>query len=813
MVCLIFSLLTRALPAGQTLGFLLIFLMPLQTLYGQNNALRGKVLYLSSGKTPAVGVEISGTIKQGEQANTVYTTDLGTYHLVFPKAGEGQRVNLVIGDRDAGNTQLELVNEKEVDGCRIPANPTEEFEIIVAKKGYRDLVAQKYYRIIRTSADLVLTQTKQELDQLFQQQEKDYEQISSMSAKIKKLKQENDSLAIYREAYRIATINKDDASARVLRYLQLLDEGKSIQEAREALSINKAAKDMGRGIGFFHAGMEELETRASASASIFDYQDAIACYDTLISYSEKLGLDPLRIADQYFQKGKYLYLDGKFNAALEFFEKTLVFQRQTLADADTQIILTTEAKGNALFQLGRYDESLHCHQEVLSIRKNKYQSDDIRLAPSYNNIGNVLQALGEYEQALNSHQKCVDLREKDPATNRLDLANSYSNYSITLYFSGKLTEAIHNQQKAINIREELLKATDPDLALSYQNLSNFYSQLGQYEQALSLQQKAIQIQEKNLNPNHPGLVADYGNLGSIYSSLNQHEQAITFARKAALIQEEIDPLHPKMAITYGKLGVVYRDAGQYENALTFQRKAIDLKKSLFGFDHPRLLTTYSNIGHTHNLMGQYELALEYFWKAKHLFEENLDTTHYNLGILYSYITDTLIKLKEFDKAKKSLKKCKAILSLSFPSDHPYFSRINSGWSEIYEKEGIDHFDNGNYQAAVAAFDTVIAKNGVHFDASDSVFCYLGLSHLHLSNFSEAGNCFEKAEQYAPDAFHPHRNWAIYYALQNQSDQAYSHLQQAFDLGYTRLEWLETDPLLKNLRKNKGFRNLEKKRKR
>ncbi|NNF33455.1 MAG: hypothetical protein HKN68_05070, partial [Saprospiraceae bacterium] len=183
-------------------AFLIICFFLNSPLFSQNNnTLRGKMLFLSSGKTPAQGVTISGIIKEVENTNSVYTTDDGSYVLIFPKAREGHRVNLTIGEEDQHGKQIEVVNEKEVEICRIRADYKEEFEIIVCPKGSRDLAAQKYYNIIKTSSDIALAQLKNEMDELLQKQEKDYKLITEYGNRIATLEQQTDSLVIYREAF------------------------------------------------------------------------------------------------------------------------------------------------------------------------------------------------------------------------------------------------------------------------------------------------------------------------------------------------------------------------------------------------------------------------------------------------------------------------------------------------------------------------------------------------------------------------------------------------------------------------------------
>jgi len=45
---------------------------------------------------------------------------------------------------------------------------------------------------------------------------------------------------------------------------------------------------------------------------------------------------------------------------------------------------------------------------------------------------------------------------------------------------------------------------------------------------------------------------------------------------------------------------------------------------------------------------------------------------------------------------------------------------------------------------------------------------------------------------------------MYYALQNDTNNALTNLQKAIDLGFDDLEWLKTDDSMDGLRNEKGF---------
>ena len=53
----------------------------------------------------------------------------------------------------------------------------------------------------------------------------------------------------------------------------------------------------------------------------------------------------------------------------------------------------------------------------------------------------------------------------------------------------------------------------------------------------------------------------------------------------------------------------------------------------------------------------------------------------------------------------------------------------------------------------------------------------------------------------------YRNWACYYASENEIERAIENLQKAIDLGYDDLEWIEEEETLNNLRDEDRYQQL------
>ncbi|NNF36353.1 MAG: tetratricopeptide repeat protein [Saprospiraceae bacterium] len=789
------------------LGFFLGF--SFLSISGQsNNTLRGKMLYLSSGKKPAVGVKLSGKIKNLESANIVYTTDDGSYVLVFPHERDGNLVILDIGKDDQGGNLLEVVNTKEIEVCRIPADPLEEFEIIVCKKGSRDLVAQKYYNIIKASSDEAISIIKQEMDELLTLKEKDYKKITSLSQRIIQMEEQADSLKIYREAFQIASINKDNASSRILKYLTLLDEGNSIQESREALDLKSASSELSMGMNNFNNALKELKTRANASLSIFDFNDAITCYDTIITYSEKMGLDPLTLSDQY-NKTADIHVDaGLYQKALDYQQKSIsilesISQLEPILFANSYNDL-----GKTHFKLNQFQQAMDIHNKALDILNGDVGKYPGELAQTYNHIGNAFIGLGNYDQALDYHMLAFKVHEEYPDLKDQYLSETYVNLGTTYLFIGRFSEARAMLEKAISVQEKIMSKQDPKLAVSYNYLGFSLASMGSYESALTFQLKAIGIQENSLGLNHPELATTYTVVGSTFDKLQDFDQSIEYLLKAMSINEKVlspeslelataynnismsyqhnrehdiayeyqkkaikiqekrlGKKHPELSISYNNLGLIYQSLGDYESTLKYQKKGINILEGAPETNISSLGNSYFNIGSTYDLLDRPAKALDYYLKAGKMMESNKDLDRNSLAWLFNAMANLYAYSKIYDQGKALFYFNKSI-DIYKESDHPNKENVSAN---LYRFKAGNAFMLKNYEEALKEHLAI-----VEIDEKRADWTNIGLCYYYSSMYPEAIEAYIKSAAFTPEikSSYFYNNIGMAYAKNGKFEDAF-----------------------------------------
>ncbi|MEM7371812.1 MAG: tetratricopeptide repeat protein [Bacteroidota bacterium] len=657
-----------------------------------NNSLRGKILFLSSGKQAAKGVKISGRINELEHANAVYTSSSqGEFELTFPTARDGFAVELQIGETDQEGNEIEVVNERAVEACQIPAQVTDEFTIIVAIKGSRDAVALRYYNIFNISIQDALQHAEQEWARLVADPDKDYQKIQELSAWIDKTKKQQDSVALYKEAYRIASINKDFASDRILKYLKLLDEGKQIQEALKVLQPHEAMQEGRAGINRFNAAIEELDIRASGLHTIFHYQEALSSYDSILSLMDEMDLNRMRFVEYYKKANNVLNDDGKYKGALVYQNKALDIQKKHLNAGDREIAASYANLGNTYRKLGKFKQALQLQKRSQDSLEKILDPKHLVLAASYNNICLTYLALGKRDSALIFTQKAVQIGKEKLDSLDLDLASYYSNMGLVYKENNQFQEAIVYYQKALSIRSKILSSNDPDLANAYNSLALAYQGLRNHRQAIVLFRKALSIRETTLHPKHPDLANSYNNIASTHQYLRENKETLFYLHKAIdILREILDPLHPDLATVYNNYALALQDKGDYQQALHYHQDAIAIRESVLDSLHPDLATSFHNIANTLQALNQFPEALSFRWKAIHMREQIFHKNHPKVAASYGGLGNTFEVSGEPDSAIKY--KIKAVhIFESQPTPHPdlamYYGNLGNAYESLeqYEK--------------------------------------------------------------------------------------------------------------------------------
>ena len=129
--------------------------------------------------------------------------------------------------------------------------------------------------------------------------------------------------------------------------------------------------------------------------------------------------------------------------------------------------------------------------------------------------------------------------------------------------------------------------------------------------------------------------------------------------------------------------------------------------------------------------------------------------------------------------------------------------INDG--NAFNSRGLCHYYLKNYEQAISDY-----QNAFLYDSTLKQTSYLnnlGTAYVKKKDYLIAKENFDFFEKLDPKNGRVYRNWAMYYALQNNKPLALENLQKAISLGYKDLKWIETDDSLESIRGEKGYKDI------
>ncbi|CAF4481408.1 unnamed protein product, partial [Rotaria sp. Silwood2] len=129
----------------------------------------------------------------------------------------------------------------------------------------------------------------------------------------------------------------------------------------------------------------------------------------------------------YHNLGLFKSDQGKYNEAVQFYQKALVLEEKTLLPNHPDLAYSYNNIGNVYDKMGEYSKALSSYERSLEIRKIALPPNHPDLAMSYGNIGNVYDEMGEYSKALSSYERSLEIRKIALPPNHPDLASSYGN--------------------------------------------------------------------------------------------------------------------------------------------------------------------------------------------------------------------------------------------------------------------------------------------------------------------------------------------------------------------------------------------------
>jgi tetratricopeptide (TPR) repeat protein len=208
--------------------------------------------------------------------------------------------------------------------------------------------------------------------------------------------------------------------------------------------------------------------------------------------------------------------------------------------------------GSCYFQLGSvaynkddYESSLEWYNKLLKIDLETLEEDHPNIASTHNNMAEVYRKKDENERALESYNKALIIYQRVYGVNHFNVATCLNNMGIVYKNEKKYNEALQCYEKSLEIREMCLPPNHPDLSSSHGNIGNLQHMLGNHNLALEHLHESLKIYSKSLPSQHPRIAMTLANIGLVYEEKNDFGDALSYYEKSARIYHYLfTSIHP-----------------------------------------------------------------------------------------------------------------------------------------------------------------------------------------------------------------------------------------------------------------------------
>ena len=303
--------------------------------------------------------------------------------------------------------------------------------------------------------------------------------------------------------------------------------------------------------------------------------------------------------------------------------------------------------------------------------------------------------------------------------------------------------------RALGIRTEQLGEDDPSTLAIIDDIGWLRCSQGQYEQSESLLSKAYEGRRQILGDEHPDTIESLSNLGAQYMIQAQFQKGMKLSEKAFEMASRIlGDKHPVTLHSRTAIALEYNIAAEFNAARLLASEGFDISRRILGDEHkttldmlnqfvwaslemdhieksrilaPEALAISQRVfGEEHlttmtamNNLGQLYLMQGKLDKAELLLTRSVELSERILGKFHGYRALMLIRLTrlhgkrgQYEKKLELLIQALGISRQTHGPYHPVTGYIENLLVQRKRKlidDGIEYFNAGNYQEALATF--------------------------------------------------------------------------------------------------------------
>jgi len=457
------------------------------------------------------------------------------------------------------------------------------------------------------------------------------------------------------------------------------------------------------------------------------YADAATAYEKLVTNENYIGeFSAARISELHHQAGISYYHTGKFEKAVENFEKVLALNEEL--NNENNVALTFNNLGMVYHAWKQYEKAIKYYLqsiEILNSLNNKTETVTV-----LNNIGIIYNEMDNQPKAIEYFNKALEIdRALDIPVN---VAKDLNNIGLAYKTDQQYETAIGYFRQGIQIYQTL--DANSDYLSLLKNISATYLETGKYDSAMFWTDHYDKIVSQSGNQDKS---AQYLILkGDIHYKLKEYTNALDLYKQALEVSLQCNDQHAMLTL-FKSLGNVYFALNDYNKAL--ENLSFALEKELMAENHNEIIKLYNKMGDIYMVINNYHEALSYYQKAydhanKTNHPECIAAVSNNIGKVYTH-------WGKFDKA---------IEFYQFALNDALKNNNTNDIAESYNNIGLIYKAWGKYDEAVSYFNKALMIN-LNNNITDKIslsYSNIGICYQKKGDINKTFEYLTKAISYA-----------------------------------------------------------------
>ena len=390
------------------------------------------------------------------------------------------------------------------------------------------------------------------------------------------------------------------------------------------------------------------------------------------------------------------FLQNRYDSAIHYFKKTLVYFKKYTDDNEQNLIETYKNLKDSYFTITDYDNLAAICTEALPVIAAEMGKDNETYYEMAYFKGMALYNTGDLDGSEAALRESLAVLAELAGTNNFEYVSVLFTLANTVKTAGKSDEAVALLNQSISIHELLAEKNSIILSTSYKLLGDIYTDKASYAQAVAYFNKGLSL-----------LTTPEEQVGDVYFGIRQslaycYVQGGNLLEAKAVLQQLLSEL-PADDIRRGELLIVLANAEVQMNELAAAEE-------------------HANAGYA--LLGKSS-------KEGHALQGNAKEV---LGMVYNKMGNTRRSIETFKEAV-------AILSR-------FYGAESRGVASVYSNMGITYFEAGDYALAEIAYENSLNIRrkvvGVKHPEYALSLMNLGMVHVYQARYIEADKLMVEA---------------------------------------------------------------------